>query len=166
MGELTQTFNQVQAILDHAIVPSATMNNGALLVGGSSGTPTTLPIGTAEQVLTVNSGGTNIGWAAAPVVSGGSSGASYIDFTATYSGSYYLVSTSASFSTAQTTIQNGGFLYARVNDVTNGYTCILPLVESGSSTIVFGGDMGYLTKLSWDSSSAYISQFELSNSNY
>lgn len=167
MGELTQTFNQVQAILNHATIPSATMNNGALIVGGSSGTPTTLPIGTAGQVLTVNSGGTNIGWATAPAVSG-SAGVEYIDFTATYQSSYYLVTTSASFNDALTSVQNGGYLYARFEDTTNNMSWIVPMTEVTSTSITFGGDMMYLCRLVWDSSAPsnpYLTMYEKSSNN-
>lgn len=165
MGELTQTFNQVQAILNHAVAPTPSLATGTILAGGSGGAPTPIAIGTAGQVLTVtNSGTTGLAWAAPPASSGSSGGMTIIDFT--LSGNFpsnITASTTESFSDIYTILSNGGYVLARTiyTDQYSSRTSYDILTncyikeEYGSQYIVFGGYhtfMSGLMTIEWDSS--------------
>ena len=74
MGQLTQTTNEVQQILD-TVVTNPMTAQGDLIIGGANGTPTRLPKGsTAGQVLVSN--GSTLDWGTPGGGGGGGGGGS------------------------------------------------------------------------------------------
>lgn len=112
MGQLTQTTAQVQSILDNSVINPMT-TAGDIIVGGSQGAPARLPIGTAGQVLKVNSGATGLEWGSGGGGGGGGSGATFIEFTRTYdSMSGYTWSCIQSFMDIKDLYDSGAYLVA------------------------------------------------------
>lgn len=145
MGQLTQTTNEVQQILD-TVVTNPMTAQGDLIVGGTGGIPSRLAKGTIGQVLVTNSTNTGVEWG---TPGGGGGGGTIVELTCSEWPIGGMSSATWSFTDPNMTTAN---LYSLIKN--DGETVIISFTATrGSETCTF-----YLpvTNIGFESSGGYI----------
>ena len=177
MGQLTQTTNEVQQILD-TVVTNPMTAQGDLIIGGANGTPTRLPKGsTAGQVLVSN--GSTLEWGTPG--GGGGGGGTLVEVMCSEwpidgmsSPTWQFADSGMSVANLITMINNGETVIITFTADHYGYTyCFyLPVVSVGTESSSYmveaqgfwcdGLYSGYWLSFSMSASSGYPDSFYLS----